>query len=808
MTIDDTWRAETQLHLENNKVYSTFKRKADSDPAGKHAISLIDDIAYEAYQKTKTILVHMGEYTLHDCDHLFRVLKLMEKLIPTETLQLLSVPELMLLISTAFFHDIGMAPSERDVLTWMSVWDTDSSKSIKDPQYVLFNKYCQGFPTAMESIAMFFTAGEYSKAILFQKHIISEYIRTTHADRARTVIESEWEGRFKYRDVDLTNEFAQLCFGHNEDAAALLDMDTSLMCGPGVYACLPFVGVILRLADILDFDAKRTPAILFSHLFVRNPISIKEWQKHRSVDAWDISAAIVRFQARCEHPAIEVSIRNFCDLIDRELATCNTILNRLTDSARDPFPKHYKINLPLKVDRSKIAPKKNSSGKPLYDYQETKFTLNKRQVIDLLMGTKLYGQPDVALRELIQNSIDACLLRQAMSQNWRNPYDPKITISFLKEKDESMIVTDNGTGMDLDIINKYYSNVGTSYYKSSEFFELKAKVNLDYTPISKFGIGVLSYFMVSDSYTVNTKRLRGPYDSSEALEIIVEGQDSIFWVREGKRSEPGTTTALILRPGHPWKYHSDEKFIQSITKLIPHPPFAIEIVTKTKTQTHTGENFKSFSLDDLRDYEWKSDPNIREIVLEIDSEEYGIYGKGMAAVLQEHNAPVNELKLSGRDVNVDGENYVLNRAISYGDNEIKKTSKTIEIDESGEPQLNDSRTTLASSKAIIALHGIEVPFELFPNYWSARNQKVQLIWPLPVRFIVDITGDHDLNLNSARNGIIFDEKWLAFEENLAFVICSAIAKKLGPVNWGILRDILIKHCKSDQFKNALDNCLA
>jgi len=55
----------------------------------------------------------MDEYTLHDDIHLFRVLYLMERLLTKEVIENLSVPERMLLILTAFFHDIGMAPDER-----------------------------------------------------------------------------------------------------------------------------------------------------------------------------------------------------------------------------------------------------------------------------------------------------------------------------------------------------------------------------------------------------------------------------------------------------------------------------------------------------------------------------------------------------------------------------------------------------------------------------------------------------------------------------------------------------------------------
>lgn len=803
----DDWRNETQLGLKTSEIYRQLKLKCEDDSAGAQVISLIDDAVYYAYQRTKLIIKHMGEYTLHDGDHLFRVLKLMEKIIPKATITALSVPELMLLILTAFYHDIGMAPSEQDVKIWKTLWDDNQTKDTTLNQYTKFKKYCRSFPSTLKDIDSLLLNGNHTKAESLKKHLISEYIRSTHTQRARTIINEDWNKLIKYRDTDLTNEFAELCFSHNQDAATLQELDTSLLCGPGIYVCLPFVGVILRLADILDFDGKRTPSVLYSHLFVRHPVSLQEWQKHRNIDAWDINNSNIRFQARCEHPAIESSIRQFCDQIDKELAASNTILNRLTDSVRDPFPSYYKINLPLRVDRSKIGPiKKYPNGKPAYKYQETKFTLNKSQVIDLLMGTELYGHPEIALRELLQNSIDACLLRQAMTKSWKNQYSPKIQIKYQKNKDGEDIleISDNGTGMDLNIINKFYSSVGTSYYRSPEFYELKNNINLEYTPISRFGIGVLSCFMVSDYLKVNTKRLKGPYDSSEAYEIIVEGQDSIFWVREGKMNEPGTSTQLALRPDHPWKHLKESDFVKSICKIIPHPPFAIEIRTTNEEYVHNGDNFKNLSFDDLRDYYWKIEGNINELAFTIADEELDLYGKVLVAILENNKKPVIEVELNAKHVTVDGEQYVLERAIAYKLNEIEKESKTIEIDEDGKTNLTSTTTRLASSKAIIALHGIEVPYNIFPDYWRVRSQQVQFRWPIPVRFIIDIGGKNDLNLNSARTEILFDEKWLKFEEDLAYLICDKLSQTLPNSYWTELKTILKINNKSPQFEAGLD----
>jgi HSP90 family molecular chaperone len=160
----------------------------------------------------------------------------------------------------------------------------------------------------------------------------------------------------------------------------------------------------------------------------------------------------------------------------------------------------------------------------------------------------LYSNPEVPLRELLQNSIDACLLRDALEKSWGNSYHPEIQVSYYNDNGEDILeIIDNGTGMDQHIIDSYYSRIGSSFYKSSEFFDLKSKSNANFIPASRFGIGILSCFMVADTLIVETRKVYGPHDSSEPINLTVEGQESIFWIKPGERKIPGTSTKLILR---------------------------------------------------------------------------------------------------------------------------------------------------------------------------------------------------------------------------------------------------------------------
>src|SRR5258706_8457397 len=115
--MNDDWKVETQALLAKSAIYSKLKEKcANDEAAGAQAIALVNEAVEYAYQRTKSILRHMNEFTLHDGDHLFRVLHLMERVLTEKNIRSLSIPELMLLTLSAFYHDLGMAVDEFEVL--------------------------------------------------------------------------------------------------------------------------------------------------------------------------------------------------------------------------------------------------------------------------------------------------------------------------------------------------------------------------------------------------------------------------------------------------------------------------------------------------------------------------------------------------------------------------------------------------------------------------------------------------------------------------------------------------------------------
>ena len=159
----DDWKDEYLPRLEKSLIYKTLKSKCETKDSD--VITLIHNAVSYSVQRSKTILLHMGEFTLHDEDHLFRVLSLMETLITAKKIEELSSPELMLLILTAFFHDIGMSPDVTEVITWKKVWDLEPEITETEKQtYSEFKRFYSAQPDQQEIIERLIAQGNHTNA--------------------------------------------------------------------------------------------------------------------------------------------------------------------------------------------------------------------------------------------------------------------------------------------------------------------------------------------------------------------------------------------------------------------------------------------------------------------------------------------------------------------------------------------------------------------------------------------------------------------------------------------------------------------
>ena len=84
------------------------------------------------------------------------------------------------------------------------------------------------------------------------------------------------------------------------------------------------------------------------------------------------------------------------------------------------------------------------------------FQVNLGGMLDVL-SNHLYKSPDVFLRELLQNGVDAITLRQKSQPDWNGG---KITITV--EPGRRLVFRDNGAGLSEEGIHRFLAVIGQS----------------------------------------------------------------------------------------------------------------------------------------------------------------------------------------------------------------------------------------------------------------------------------------------------------------------------------------------------------
>ena len=159
---------------------------------------------------------------------------------------------------------------------------------------------------------------------------------------------------------------------------------------------LQYCAIILRLADAIELDPERTPAILLGFLLLdltrtdrpdtpysaARAKSAEEWSKHRAILGYKISPTEIRLEARCSHPAIQKGLREWCDYIDAERRECRVVARDNTEE----IARKYQLDLSVEVRKDYIE----SDGS--YIYTDFQLQLDSDRIVSLLMGTQFVGR--------------------------------------------------------------------------------------------------------------------------------------------------------------------------------------------------------------------------------------------------------------------------------------------------------------------------------------------------------------------------------------------------------------------------------
>ncbi|WP_174907963.1 HD domain-containing protein [Burkholderia diffusa] len=445
-------------------------------------------------------------YTRHDAHHGFRVTKRIAQIVlrgcvtPGTELSF-GAAEVFLLISAAYSHDLGMTvfPGEEDALL-------SALRLSRDAGW-------QTSPT------------------------LQGHLRTNHSRRGGDFIHKNAEALGVPRN--LVHPLDQMMKSHN---LSLSDLERELRMPQAAQERVIDVrqlAIILCIADAIEFsDTRVVDGVLDAIRIAHGPaamVSYQENMKHvcigdglgldghgRVVVSGTFNEPEVLALAHRTLDQMEEWIGGYCD-IDRASQNHRLFIR----------PEPFSRNLVLRNAR----------------FERLGVRMSKKSVIELIASNAIW-QTDkgAAVRELLQNAVEACRYRQYQSPP-AQAYSPQISVVFDRVAN-TISVTDNGCGMSERVIMNNFLTVGSSRSKERGYADAR------YAPLARFGIGFWSVFTIAESASIETAPFEeldptaGTNQRVEGVGFDVSLSDTKDYTVFDKRDLPcGTSVVLRLKEG-------------------------------------------------------------------------------------------------------------------------------------------------------------------------------------------------------------------------------------------------------------------
>ncbi|EKX68878.1 wHTH domain-containing protein [Streptomyces ipomoeae] len=319
------------------------------------------------------------------------------------------------------------------------------------------------------------------------------------------------------------------------------------------------LAVLLAVARARALDITALPDDLVENLGIPYPVGLAELRETVAGAAWHSDNGRMVLQAAdCHHEAVVEALRRHVDQVDLLLYDIRRAAG--ADETLAPL-----LALPQRASAEGVEAALGDDDRPKFE-SYSKFQVDPRRVQELLMGDQLYRSPGLAVRELYQNALDACRYRRARTaflaaeSGGGAPDDWKGRIRFEQgvgpDGRPYLLCEDNGIGMGESELSRVFARAGTRFTDLTDVRNERAlweRAGIQMHPVSRFGIGVLSYFMIADEIEVITRRLGEDGATSEpCFKVAIHGPNHLFRIeRSTERRQPGTTVRLYLRKGAP-----------------------------------------------------------------------------------------------------------------------------------------------------------------------------------------------------------------------------------------------------------------
>lgn len=544
----------------------------------------------------QNVAVQFPHYSRHDESHSVQILTNIERVLGSEKIAQLSGSDVWLMLEAAYLHDVGMVVSQRQK---QQDWSSEEFRNFVQRESVRSSDDgSAAILTALQS-GNFFQNGTNPVLLLSQiGYILAEFYRRKHPDRASEIASAPKETigldspRNELIPARLFALLGQICARHGRDQASVLELP-QVASGLGRDTIHPrYIACMLRLGDLLDLDDNRFCPVMLSVAGELPDKTHAHIDKHRGVRHLRIDPRRIEVHAVCTTYEGYVESENWFEYLRSEIAW------QMAHWA-DIVP-NQRLGLLPTIGRVVTE----LTGYELIDNRSRpNFDFSKERVFELLQGAGVYESEADALRELVQNAVDATLIlawlkhgegeRDGLAPDetiYRNdnPYGAKIQtllgrlpirIDFLQNDDAGtaethpvkLRISDSGIGIGRDDLATM-SRVGASYkdtWKRRVYERMPAWMR----PSGAFGIGLQSLFLVTDELFYQSRSL----SSRESLRLrmsnpVGDERGAIYIQKtpiEHTYSESGTCVQLNLKKSFIDSFHARRKPYEHFDPITP-----------------------------------------------------------------------------------------------------------------------------------------------------------------------------------------------------------------------------------------------